>query len=159
MKACMKKLQHTKDAKLFLLPRLLAGGPLLVFSIMHFKNPEHLRNILTASGIPFVEINAFVATVTLLLAGLMLLSGFLSRIGGLLGVATMLPAIYSTVVLMRMTPENLPGGLTEVPFVPPMPLPVMVLITSVIVVFFGGGRLSVDWTMIRHSSTSESAEQ
>ena len=158
MNACMQKLQHTKNSKLLLLPRLLAGGPLLVFSIMHFKNPEHLRNILTASGIPFVEINAFVATVTLLFAGLMLLSGFLSRIGGLLGIATMLPAIYSTVVLMRMTPENLPGGLTEVPFVPPMPLPVMTLIMSLIVVVFGGG-LSVDWMMSRHSATAESAER
>lgn len=159
MKACMQKLQHTKDAKLLLLPRLLAGGPLLVFSIMHFMNPEHLREILTASGIPLVEINVIAASGTEFAAALLLLSGFMSRIGGLLGTATMLPAIYSTVVLMRMTPENLPGGLTEVPFVPPMPLPVIVLITSLIVVFFGGGWLSVDWMMSRHSAAAESAER
>ena len=122
---------------------------------MHFTNLEHFRNILTASGIPLVELNVIAASLTEFLAGLLLLSGFLSRIGGLMGAGTMLPAIYSTIVLMRMAPENLPGGLTEVPFVPPIPLPVVVLIASLVVVVFGGGRLSLDWKISHALATVE----
>jgi len=142
-------IQNTSDRKLLLLPRLLAGGPLVLFSLMHFMNPEHFRNILTASGLPFVELSVYAASTTELVAGLLLLSGLFARVGGMLGIATMLPAIYSTIVLMRMTPADLPAGQTEVPFVPPIPLPIAVLVASALVVVFGGGKLSLDWKMTR----------
>jgi uncharacterized membrane protein YphA (DoxX/SURF4 family) len=110
-----------------------------------------------AVGIPLVELNVPVASAAELLAGLLLLSGLLSRIGGLLGAATMLPAVYSTVVLMRMTLEDLPSGLSEVPFVPPMPVPVIVLLASLIVVIFGAGWLSLDRKMSHQSATAQSS--
>jgi uncharacterized membrane protein YphA (DoxX/SURF4 family) len=147
MKCSIKALQHTRDSKLLLIARVLAGGPLVVFGIIHLIKPEHLRDILTASSIPLVDINVIAASVAELIGGVLLVSGFMSRIGALFGVATMLPAIYSTIVLMHMTVEKLPGGLTEVPFVPPMPLPVMIVIMSLIIGFLGGGRPSVDWRM------------
>jgi uncharacterized membrane protein YphA (DoxX/SURF4 family) len=142
----LQRLQSTKDSKLLLIPRILAGGVLLSFSLKHFQDLGHFRDILTATGLPFVGLTVIAASATEFLAGLILLSGFLSRIGGLLGVFTMAPAIYSTLILMRMTVEELPSGMGSVPFVPPLPLPVVVFAASLLVVIFGGGRLSVDWS-------------
>ena len=104
------------------------------------------------------DVTVIAASATEFLAALLLLSGLLSRIGGLLGIGTMAPAIYSTAVLMRMTPEDLPGGLTEVPFVPPMPVPVLVLIASLVVLVLGGGSLSVDRMVSGKSAGAGAAE-
>jgi uncharacterized membrane protein YphA (DoxX/SURF4 family) len=135
----------TADRKIMLIPRLLAGLPMLGFGVMHFVKPEHFREILIASGIPMVELSAIAAPLALILGGLLLLLGLFARIGGLLGIATMVVAIYSTVVLSGMTVDNLPAGLTEVPFVPPLPVPVIVTIASLVVVVMGGGGWSLDW--------------
>jgi hypothetical protein len=53
-------------------------------------------------------------------------------------------AAYSTMALSGLTVADLPAGLTEVPKVPPMPLPVMVAVASLIVVVLGGGAWSLD---------------
>jgi uncharacterized membrane protein YphA (DoxX/SURF4 family) len=131
------------NSKYLIVPRLLAGLPLLGFGVMHFIKPEHMRDILIASGIPMVELNVYAAPAAEIVAGVMLLLGCCSRVGGILGAATMLPAIYSTVVLSKMTVDTLPGGLTEVPFVPPLPLPIVVLVCSLVVVGLGSGPWSV----------------
>ena len=49
----------------------------------------------------------------------------------------------------------LPGGLTEVPFVPPLPLPIITLVTSVIAIIIGGGKLSIDKKMTSTPSVSD----
>jgi len=122
---------------------LLAGLPLLGLGVKHFVDPGHMRDILIASDLPMVELSVFAAPAAEVLAGVLLLLGLYTRIGGLLGAGAMLPAIYSTDVLSKMTVDTLPEGLTEVPFVPPLPLPVMVLICSLIVIAFGGGAWSL----------------
>jgi uncharacterized membrane protein YphA (DoxX/SURF4 family) len=118
-----------------LLPRLLAGIPLVLFSAMHFRNPEHFRDILTAGGMPVVEVNVWAASSAEMLGGELLLTGFFARVGGLLGVGTMVPAILTTVRL-----ANLP----DAPIVPPLPLPIMVLVASTVVLVLGGGAWSGD---------------
>jgi uncharacterized membrane protein YphA (DoxX/SURF4 family) len=125
--------------KLLIVPRLLAALPLLGLGVMHFIDPGHMRDILTASGLPMVELSVYAAPAAEIVAGALLLLGFYARIGGLLGAGTMLPAIYSTVVLAKMTVATLPKGMTEVPSVPPLPLPIIVLVCSLIVVALGGG--------------------
>src|SRR5262245_60048180 len=92
-------IQRTPPVAWPLLPRLLAAGPLLFFSIVHFINPQHFRDVLIAGDMPLPEVNVIAATSAELLGGLLLLAGFLARFGGLLGVATMLPAILTTVRL------------------------------------------------------------
>lgn len=135
----------TSGYKFVIVPRLLAGLPLLGFGAMHFVQPEHFREILIASGIPMVEVNLYAAPVAITLGGVLLLLGFYARLGGLLGISSMVVAIYSTFVLANLTPDNLLGGLTEVPFVPPLPLPIVVTIASFVVVALGGGAWSLDW--------------
>ena len=131
----MPTLQQTTPRKIILLPRLFAGVPLVVFSAMHFMNPQHLREILTAGGVPMVEVNIWAASSAEMLGGVLLLTGFFARVGGLLGVGTMMPAILTTVRL---------AGLPDAPTVPPLPVPSMVLVASTIVMVLGGGAWSGD---------------
>jgi uncharacterized membrane protein YphA (DoxX/SURF4 family) len=131
----LQRLQRTTPRKIILLPRLLAAVPLVVFSAMHFMNPQHFRAILTASGVPMVEVNVWAASSAELLGGLLLLTGFFARVGGLLGVGTMVPAILTT---MRL------ASLPDAPMVPPLALPIMVFVASTMVLVLGGGAWSMD---------------
>jgi uncharacterized membrane protein YphA (DoxX/SURF4 family) len=70
-----------------------------------------------------------------MLGGLLLLSGFFARVGGILGIATMVPAILTTIRL---------ANLIDAPMVPPLPLPIMVFVASTVVLVLGGGAWSVD---------------
>ena len=135
MTAFLRRIRQTTPRKLLLLPRLLGGAPLLVFSAMHFRDPQHFRAILTAGGVPMAEVNVWAASSAEMLGGLLLLTGFFARVGGLLGVATMVPAILTTVRL---------AGLPDAPMVPPLPLPILVLLASALVLVLGGGAWSAD---------------
>jgi uncharacterized membrane protein YphA (DoxX/SURF4 family) len=118
-----------------LLPRLLAGVPMVFFGTNHFMKPQHFREILTSGGVPLVEVNVWAAASALVLGGVLLLTGFFARVGGLLGVVTMVPAI---VVTIRLT------SVPQPPFVPPLPVPIVVLLASTVVLVLGGGGLSAD---------------
>jgi uncharacterized membrane protein YphA (DoxX/SURF4 family) len=131
----MHRLQQTTPRRIILLPRLLAGVPLVVFSAMHFMNPQHFRDILIAAGMPLVDVSVWAASSAEMLAGVLLLTGFLARIGGMLGVGTMVPAILTTVRL---------ASVPDAPMVPPLPLPIMVLVASTVVLVVGGGAWSGD---------------
>ena len=149
MAGLLGRLQDTAGHKWLLVARLLAGVPLVFFSFMHFRNLDHFRDILVATGIPLVELNVVAASATELLAGLLLLGGFLARVGGLLGAGTMVVAVYSTITLAGLELGDLPPGLTQVPAVPPLPLPLIVLLSCLIVVKFGAGPISLDSRMRR----------
>ncbi len=126
----LQRLQRTTPRKIILLPRLLAGVPLVVFSAMHLTNPQHFRDILTAAAMPMVDVNVWAASSAEMLGGLLLLTGFFARVGGLLGVGTMVPAILTTVRL---------ASVPAAPMIPPLPLPIMVLVASAVVLMLGGG--------------------
>ncbi|MGL4460923.1 MAG: DoxX family membrane protein [Planctomycetia bacterium] len=118
-----------------LVPRLVAGLPLLFISLKHFGDPAHFREILVAAGAPLPDLNVYAASTAEAVAGALLLAGLLTRFGGLLGVATMLPAIGTTILFMSRA---------EHPWVPPLPLPAAVLVGSAIALWVGGGSLSID---------------
>ncbi len=143
----MKKLQQTTDKPFPIIPRLIAGGILTFFSLKHFGDPQHFANIMTAASFPMVDLNVWAASATELLAGILLLTGLFTRVGGLLGIATMVPAIIATLTINGLDPQNLPGGLKEVPFVPPLPLPIVTMVTSLVALVVGGGKFSVDKLM------------
>ena len=145
----MKKLQQTTDKAFPIVPRLIAGGILTFFSLKHFSDPGHFANIMTAAGFPMVDLNVWAASATELIAGILLLSGLFTRVGGFLGIATMVPAVIATLTIAGLDPENLPGGLTEVPFVPPLPLPIVTMVTSLVALVLGGGKFSLDKIMSR----------
>ena len=113
-------LTRTSGHKFLIVPRLLAGLPLLGFGLLHVVKPDHFREILIASDIPMVGLNMYTAPLALAVGGLLLLLGLFARIGGILGIAAMAVAVYSTVALSGLTVADLPAGLTEVPKVPPM---------------------------------------
>lgn len=136
MGSAFATLRQTQPIKHMILPRLIAGLPLLGLGAKHFTDMEHFRAILSASGLPAPPGAEYLAAGTEVLAGVLLLAGALARFGGLLGIGTMLPAIYSTVQLMS-APE-------PKPFVPPLPLPLVVLVCSAYVLWRGGGAWSVD---------------
>jgi uncharacterized membrane protein YphA (DoxX/SURF4 family) len=135
MMRLVQRIRHTTPRKIILLPRLLAGVPLVVFSAMHFMNQEHFRDILSAADMPMVDLSVWAASSAEMLGGMLLLSGFYARVGGILGIATMVPAILTTVRL---------AGLPDAPMVPPLPLPIMVLVASTVVLVLGGGAWSAD---------------
>jgi uncharacterized membrane protein YphA (DoxX/SURF4 family) len=146
----VQRLRQTKPRKIMLLPRLVAGVPLVAFSAMHFMNPEHFRSILTAAGVPMVDVNVWAASSAEMLGGLLLLTGFFARLGGILGIGTMAPAILATVRL---------AGLASAPKVPPLPLPILVLLASATVLVLGGGAWSADAGCSRACcSTGQSGE-
>jgi uncharacterized membrane protein YphA (DoxX/SURF4 family) len=135
MMQLIQRFRQTTPRKFVLLPRLVAGVPLVVFSAMHFTNLQHFRDILTAGGMPMVDVNVWAASSAEMLGGLSLLTGFFARVGGLLGIATMVPAILTTVRL---------AGMPDAPMVPPLPLPIMVCVASTVVLVLGGGAWSGD---------------
>jgi uncharacterized membrane protein YphA (DoxX/SURF4 family) len=105
------------------------------FGANHFMNPQHMRDILTAGGVPMVEVNVWAAASALVLGAVLLLTGFFARVGGLLGVVTMVPAIVVTVRL---------ASVPDPPFVPPLPVPILVILASAVVLVLGGGAWSAD---------------
>jgi uncharacterized membrane protein YphA (DoxX/SURF4 family) len=135
MMQLLQRLQQTTPRKIMLLPRLLAGVPMVFFGASHFMNPQHMREILTAGGVPMVEVNIWAAASALVLGGVLLLGGFFARVGGLLGIVTMAPAIVVTIQLARVP---------NPPFVPPLPVPILVLAASAVVLVLGGGAWSGD---------------
>jgi hypothetical protein len=70
-----------------------------------------------------VKLNVIAALLAECVAAALMLSGFFARLGGVLGLAAMLPAIDATLVLKGLDPAHLPAGLTRVPFVPPCRCP------------------------------------
>ena len=74
-------MSKTNNHKFLIVPRVLAGLPLLGFGVMHFIDPGHMRDILIASGIPMVELNVYAAPAAELLAGVLLLLGCCARVG------------------------------------------------------------------------------
>lgn len=149
MTRILLRLEGTTQSNLLLVTRLIGGIPLLIVSSWHFRVPDSLRNVLIASEIPFADLTLVIVPPIELVAGFLLVVGFLARIAALVGMLTMLPAIYATVVIWGLDPANLPGGLSEVPYIPPALLPVMVLVCSGIVLWRGAGAFSLDRLRVR----------
>ena len=137
-------LLKTSDAKFLFVLRLVAGLPLLFFGILHFIKLAAFAEILIASGLPFVEFNKFAAPALELLAGLLLIPGLLTRLGGVLAVFTMGPAIYGTFAIHALTPDHLPPGLEIIPQLPPLAVPIVILLIGLLLAILGGGGLSLD---------------
>lgn len=124
--------------KHLIVPRLIAGLPLLILGAKHFIDPEHFRKVLEVSGLPGpIDVMVIAAPAAEVLAGVLLLLGLFARVGGLLGIATMAPAILSTVKIMNL-------DAADKPFVPPLPLPIVVLLCAAYVLVRGAGAWSID---------------
>lgn len=137
-----ERIRATGPHRHTLLPRVVAGLPLLGIGLAHVFAPETpMRPLVEAAGIPFAAVVSPVAVAIEIVAGLSLLLGWWARVGGLLAIPTMLGAAYAHLVIdvWPNGPEN----------EPPLALPVAVMVCAGYVLWRGPGRWSLDR---RHST-------
>lgn len=135
---------RTNDSKLNIIPRLLAGLPLIGINLMHLTGAAPLRPILEGANIPLPALNAIVAPIAGLLAGLLLVSGAFTRVGALIAAGSMSVAIYTHLV-------------SDWADEPPIVLPIVILIASAWLLGRGAGAWSIDARLSRSSRTDATA--
>jgi putative oxidoreductase len=132
-----ERVRATGQYRHMLLPRVVAGVPLLGIGLMHvFVPAAPMRPLVEAAGFPFAAVVSPVGVAIEIVAGLSLLLGLWARVGALLAIPTMLGAIYAHLVIgvWPNGPEN----------EPPIVLPVAVLACAGYVLWRGAGRWSFD---------------
>ncbi len=90
--------------------------------------------ILEGAGIPFPEVNYYLAPIFMVIAGLSMGLGYFARAGAVIGSFAMLVATYSKLVI-----EKWPG-----PMEPPLALPLVVLAAALVILVKGAGNWSLD---------------
>jgi len=127
-------LRQTSPDKWLIVPRVIAALPLAGFGSFHLTGMTPLMQILEGAGIPFPQVNYFLAPVFMVVAGLSMGLGFYARAGAVIGSFAMLVATYSKLVIDRW-----PG-----PMEPPLTLPLVVLAACLVILVKGGGNWSLD---------------
>jgi putative oxidoreductase len=136
--ASATRIRATLPYRHLLVPRIVAGVPLLVSGVTHLVVPEApLRPLVEAAGFPLAAIISPVAVVAKIVAGVLLLLGAWARVAAAVAVPLMLGAVYSHLVI-EVWP-NAPE-MQE----PPMVAPIAVLTSSAYVLWRGAGRWSLD---------------
>ena len=147
----MKILRQTNPTSTPLaVARIVAAAPLIGIGLQHILGTAPLLPILLGTPIPMPELNAAIGPWTQVLGGLLLLVGFFARAGGLLGAGAMAAALFAHVTFEQYVPAGATEAFTWADE-PPIALPVIVLVASLMVAAGGAGRLSAD------ASASESA--
>jgi uncharacterized membrane protein YphA (DoxX/SURF4 family) len=136
--ALLATIQNTTDWGVLLLLRVVVGLPVLFFGVLHLLSPNALREILVAAGMPLVYLHSFVVPLAEILAGVLLLVGFLTRLGGVLAFCVMVPAV---VVTLQITSAG------DGPPVPTLALSVTLVVASFFLALLGGGSMSIDQRM------------
>lgn len=131
MPLTLASIRQTAALKHVIVARLIAGLPLVGMGMMHLIGAGPIMPILEAARIPLPEVNAVLAPVVEVVAGLLLLSGAFARVGAALGCASMAVAVYAHVV-------------ADWPDEPPIVLPIAVLLAALYVLWRGGGAWSMD---------------
>lgn len=104
--------------------------------MMHLISPDAFKVMIEAAGLPAPSLIG--APLLEILAGVLILAGFFSRIGAVLGLLAMGGALYAHAVI---NPDLLPASVE----MPPLILPILVTAASLIIAFTGGGRWSIDF--------------
>jgi uncharacterized membrane protein YphA (DoxX/SURF4 family) len=131
-------IQGTTDWGVLLLLRVVVSLPLLFFGVLHLVSPHVFREVLRTAGVPLIDLHSVLVPLVEILAGVLLLVGFLTRLGGVLAFGVMVPAV---VVTLQVTD----GG--ERPAVPTPALPVALAVASFFLALLGGGSGSIDERM------------
>jgi uncharacterized membrane protein YphA (DoxX/SURF4 family) len=139
-----ERLRVTGEQRHTLLPRVVAGVPLLGIGLAHVMVPEApMRPLVEAAGLPLAGLISPIAVAIEIVAGLSLILGLWARVGGLLAIPTMLGALYAHAVI-----DVWPNGPDNEP---PMALPLAVMACAAYVLWRGAGRWSLDYR--RHPGT------
>jgi len=131
MSIALGSIRRTRPLKHVLIARLIAGLPLAGISVMHLVGAAPMTPILEAAKSPMPDVNAILAPVLGVLAGLMLLSGAFARVGAAIACGSMAVVLYAHLT-------------ADWPDEPPIVLPIAVLAASLYVLWRDGGAWSVD---------------
>ena len=147
MSDLITKLRKTTGCKHIIAPRLIAGLPLLGIGMMHITGMQPMRPILEGASIPLPGLNAMVAPVVEIVAGLILLSGAFTRIGAAMAMGTMTVALYTHL-------KFVPTDACEWGDEPSIVMPLAVFACAAYVLWRGGGAWSVDQRAISFPSNA-----
>ncbi len=142
--SALAAIQRTSGAKWVIAARLIAAVPLVGIGVMHLTGSAPLKPILEAAGTPLPGVNAIVAPLVQIAAGVLLATGAFARMGGALAIGTMLAALHA-----HLTIEEWPN-----PDEPPLALPIVVLASALLVVIVGAGGFSFDRRVAREAAGS-----
>jgi putative oxidoreductase len=137
------RIRATSPHRHLLVPRLLAGVPLLGIGIAHVVVPEApMRPLVDAAGFPLPAVLSPLGVTILIVAGASLLLGLWARVGALLAVPVMVGAVYAHLVI-----DVWPNGAENEP---PLGLPITVMLAALYLAWRGAGRWSLDRASNRH---------
>jgi putative oxidoreductase len=134
----LSTIQDTTDWGVLLLLRVVVSLPLLFFGVLHLVSPAVFREILVAAGLPLVYLHSLLVPLVEILAGVLLLLGFLTRLGAVLAFGVMVPA---ALVTLQVTAGS------DGPALPTLALPVTLAVASFFLALLGGGAGSIDARM------------
>lgn len=145
---------------ILLVLRFVAGVPLLGLGLKHlidlYRGDPHFLNIVEAANLipgwaePYTHVILYFVGMMEAFGGIMMIGGVMAHLGGLFGLAAMVPAVYATLELSKM--EN-------APFVPPLPVPLVIAVCSGLVALLGSGAWGIDGMRYAKKDTAEPAPQ
>jgi putative oxidoreductase len=139
MRAILQRLQRTRPAVTVGVVRILLGLLFLMTGLMKILAPDlraAFSGQLTASGLPFHDLNMWLVPVAEIGIGLLLLAGLLTRVASLMAIGMMVVATY-----VHLTVHD-PALFPLQPQAPTIPLVVIVLCSWVL--WAGAGSWSID---------------
>lgn len=148
-------LLKTGNQKWIIALRILAGGPLAFFGLMHLIGAMPMQPLLEEAGLPAPSLMATLAPLAQLLAGLSLLLGAFTRIGAVLAIGTMAGALITHIKIpndkwpdVAAWAEN-PDAWSANPVYMAEPTPMMlmaivILLLSAALIYLGAGAFSLD---------------
>jgi uncharacterized membrane protein YphA (DoxX/SURF4 family) len=132
-----QSIRTTRPFRHLVLPRVIAGVPLLGIGLAHVFVPEApMRPLVDAAGFPLPGLVSPLGVAALIVAGISLLAGFWARFGAVLAIPVMTGAIYAHLVI-----DVWPNGADNEP---PLALPIAVMLAAAYVAWRGAGRWSLD---------------
>jgi uncharacterized membrane protein YphA (DoxX/SURF4 family) len=132
-----RDLRATGRERHAIVPRLIAGLPLLGIGLAHVFDPAApMTPLVEAANLPAASLLSPIAVAVEIIAGLLILAGFYARIGAALAVPTMAVAVYVHLVI-----DVWPNGAGNEP---PILLPLAVAACALYVLWRGAGRWSLD---------------
>lgn len=137
-------IQRTSDLRWPIIPRVVGGLPLAMFGLLHLVGATPVGPIAAAAGVPAPEVVGLLVPGVEVAAGLMLVFGWLTRVGGVLAAAAMAGAIT---VHLIIPDDRWPQPASGAPG--PEPLGIFLLAwvilgCAVVSVIRGGGFWSLD---------------
>jgi uncharacterized membrane protein YphA (DoxX/SURF4 family) len=142
-------LQSTGGERHLIIPRAVAGLPLLLIGLMHvFDSTAPMRPIVEAANIPAAAVLSPIGVAAEIVAGTLLLLGLYARLGGLIAIPAMLVAVYAHIVI-----DVWPNTAQEEP---PLALPLVVMACAAYVLVRGAGAWSLDRRFARDRSNVRS---